>query len=631
MNLASLIACLALAAPAAADYFAISVVDDATGRGVPLVELRTTGQVSYWTDSAGMVAFYEPGLMDQKVFFTVTSYGYEFPADGFGFRGKSLQTTPGGNAELRLRRVNIAERLYRVTGADIYRDTVLLGKTSPIAHPLLNAQVMGSDSVNTAVFQGQVYWFWGDTNRPAYPLGTFHVPGATSALAGEGGLDPRRGVDLNYFTRDDGFVAGTAEMPGDGPTWIDGLCVIDDAGRQRMFAKYVKVRKFLEVYERGLVEFNIERKRFEKVATFDFAAPLYPLGHSLSLDVDGQKFVYFGNPYPLVRVRANAEALADPRQYETFTCLRTDSTNDRATIDRDEQGAVRWSWKRDSPPATPQAQAQWMAKGLLKAPEAILALRDVDSGKPVVAHSGSVAWNAHRRRYTMIVEQSQGTSPLGEVWYAEADTPVGPWVYARKIVTHDKYSFYNPKQHAMFDADGGKTIFFEGTYSTFFSGNDHPTPRYDYNQIMYSLDLDDPRMALPVAIYATREAKGEQRWRAGHQPGASVAFMALDRAGENTAAIKRSRDAAGHEMLKVVDQEKAAPAAENPDETVAFYALPADMPKPPATSVPLYAWRHADGRMHYAVEGQAGPQGYKRDAQALCRVWRYPLSPTIVW
>ena len=81
----------------------------------------------------------------------------------------------------------------------------------------------------------------------------------------------------------------------------------------------------------------------------------------------------------------------------------------------------------------------------------VLRLRDVDSGKPVMAHAGSVAFNPFRRRFVMIAEQSGGSSALGEIWYAEADTPLGPWVYARKIVTHDKYSFYNPRHHPMFD------------------------------------------------------------------------------------------------------------------------------------------------------------------------------------
>ena len=87
---------------------------------------------------------------------------------------------------------------------------------------------------------------------------------------------------------------------------------------------------------------------------------------------------------------------------------------------------------------------------------------------------------------------------VGEAWFAEADAPLGPWVYARKVVTHDDYSFYNPKQHAMLDADGGRTIYLEGTYTHTFSGNNDATPRYDYNQVMYRLDLSDARLALPA-------------------------------------------------------------------------------------------------------------------------------------
>ena len=43
-------------------YFAIEVVDDQTGRGVPMVELQTTSSVSYYTDSSGLIAFSSAGL-----------------------------------------------------------------------------------------------------------------------------------------------------------------------------------------------------------------------------------------------------------------------------------------------------------------------------------------------------------------------------------------------------------------------------------------------------------------------------------------------------------------------------------------------------------------------------------------
>src|SRR5262249_23029683 len=121
------------------------------------VQLETVNNLRYVTDSAGVVAFHEPGLMDQKVFFHVKSHGYEFPQDGFGYRGVVLDVKEGGTAVLKLKRLNIAERLYRVTGAGIYRDSVLVGDKVPLDKPLLNAQVLGSDSVLTALYHGKIY------------------------------------------------------------------------------------------------------------------------------------------------------------------------------------------------------------------------------------------------------------------------------------------------------------------------------------------------------------------------------------------------------------------------------------------------------------------------------------------
>jgi hypothetical protein len=128
-------------------------------------------------------------------------------------------------------------------------------------------------------------------------------------------------------------------------------------------------------------------------------------------------------------------------------------------------------------------------------PPGLLQLREAETGTAVLAHAGSIRWNAHLRRWVLIVVQQGGTSFLGEVWYAQAPTITGPWGAAVKIVTHEKYSFYNPVQHAFFDQRGGRLIYFEGTYASTFSGNPAATPRYDYNQIMYRLDVDDPRLA----------------------------------------------------------------------------------------------------------------------------------------
>jgi hypothetical protein len=130
----------------------------------------------------------------------------------------------------------------------------------------------------------------------------------------------------------------------------------------------------------------------------------------------------------------------------------------------------------------------------MKREEARFQPRDVESGKIVQMHAGSVCWNEFRKRWVLICSEIFGTSMLGEIWYSEADDPTGPWLKARKIVTHEKYSFYNPAQHPFFAQDGGRVIYFEGTYTAEFSGNTSQTPRYDYNQIMYRLDLADERL-----------------------------------------------------------------------------------------------------------------------------------------
>ncbi len=60
------------------------------------------------------------------------------------------------------------------------------------------------------------------------------------------------------------------------------------------------------------------------------------------------------------------------------------------------------------------------------------------------------------------------------------------------IFTHDRYSFYNLEHHEFLDKDGWRTIYIEGPYTSEFSVNSNPTPRYNYNQMLYRHDLADP-------------------------------------------------------------------------------------------------------------------------------------------
>src|SRR5439155_16047468 len=101
---ASLLALALGSEPAAVKPFKIRVVDAQTGRGVPLVELKTVNNLRYYTDSNGVAAVREPDLMGQTVYFHIKSHGYEYPKDGFGFRGKALAVAEGVSAELKIQR-----------------------------------------------------------------------------------------------------------------------------------------------------------------------------------------------------------------------------------------------------------------------------------------------------------------------------------------------------------------------------------------------------------------------------------------------------------------------------------------------------------------------------------------------
>lgn len=611
------------AAPERPRPFAITVVDDETGRGVPLVELRTVNGIRYVTDSAGVVAFDEPGLLGQDVHFTVRSFGYEFPKDGFGIRGKVLKAEPGGSAKLAVRRRNVAERLYRTTGGGTYRDTALVGGKPPVREPLLNAKVLGQDSIQCAVLGGKVLWFWGDTNRPSYPLGNFHMPGATSPLPSPGGLDPDRGIDLTYYLDSDGFARPTAKMPGDGPTWVGGLTVVkDEAGRDRLFATYDKIRNMLETYQRGLLEWDEEKEEFRKLFEFPLDAPLYPQGHPFRHSVGGVEYVYFPSPFPLIRVKADAKSVVDFSQYEAFTPYAPGGRPAKHEIQRDGSGRVVYGWKKATSPAGPGDLAKLVSTKALRPEESLIPLRDADSGRAITAHGGSVNWNPYRKRWVMIFVESGGSSFLGEVHFAEADSPLGPWVYARKVATHADdglvYSFYNPKHHPFLDKDGGRTVFFEGTYTATFSGNNDPTPRYDYNQIMYKLDLGRPALSLPVPIYRGDDgailgpAGGDHPERASRP----ITFFAPDRPATGSVPVFAEPNRAGGADLLPGPR----------DGVPLFHALPSDAKSPPPTTLPLLEFAHDDGRHAYQTDPAWQGPGFRRTGRVVCHVWKNPTT-----
>jgi hypothetical protein len=577
--------------------FVIRVVDEATSRGVPLVELKSVNNAAWWTDSAGIVAFDEPGLMGQEVYFHVSSPGYEYPKDFFGNRGLKLRPAAGKGTEIKLKRINIAERLYRITGQGIYRDSLLAGLAVPLREPVFNGQVMGQDTVIATPYRGKIYWFYGDTERASYPLGNFGASGATSELTDRGGLDADVGVDLTYFVDTNGFSKPMCPVPGEGLRWIESLFTLpDETGTERLVARMANHRDLGHVLGWHLLLFDDAKAAFEPLVHWDIRNS-HDSAHPFRAKADGKDYIHL---YPEWRVHAELAAVRDLTQYEAFTCVAGDGKlgGGETRIERDASGRAVYAWKKGADRLNGGRLAELRSGGKLQREEAWWQLRDVETGAPVEGGRGSVCWNEYRGRWVAIT-----SGRAGEIWFSEADTPTGPWVYARRIAVHGRYNFYNPTQHPFFDQEGGRRIYFEGTYTASFSGAPVKTPRYDYNQMMYRLALDDPRLALPAPVYRVRKAGGSWKY----------AMREAIVAGEG-----------GNRIEEIAFF--ALPPARPRDKRVAVYYLAEEnrLTTEPAGEPLFLALPETDDAK--SDDGTVPMATLLKSAQPRCRVWRNPMT-----
>jgi hypothetical protein len=426
----------------------VEIVEAGSGWSVPLVELRTTHQMRFVSDNAGVIAFDTPELMGRETWFEVHGHGYEMPKDGFGYRGVRLKPESGKTLRVEVQRRIIAKRLGRITGAGMFAESQKLGRE--LDWP--ETGVLGCDSIQNAVYHGKMFWLWGDTTLAHYPLGIFDSTSATSAIQPLSSFEPPVRLKLDYFTNEKGQPRAVAKMPGSGPTWITAYVSLPDkTGTPRLVASYSKIIPPLEAYEFGLCVWNDTTANFEPLRVVWTKSeptpkrPPAPEGHPVFWkDEAGREWVLFGDPFPRLRCPATFEAWQNSNTWEVLT---------------------------------PQAT-------LLSA-----------VGKTVKPHSGSIAWNAWRQRWVAVFMETFGKpSAFGELWYAEAAAPTGPWGTAVKILSHDNYTFYNPRLHPEFTPTNSPVLLFEGTYTMTFADRPHPTPRYDYNQMLYRLDLDDPQL-----------------------------------------------------------------------------------------------------------------------------------------
>lgn len=461
--------------------FGIHVVDETTGVGVPLVELRMVHGVSWVSDNAGWIYFHEPGLMDRELAWLVSGPGISYPKDGFGYACFRARSTPGQMVKLPVRQTTIATRVGRLTGQGLYRDSELLGKNVPVANGN-SVGLLGQDSVQAVVFQEKLFWLWGDTSIARYPLGNFH----TTCAWTERDADPEKGLHYQYFTEPEAPQSLRRMLPlkEPGAVWMFGLLAQRDLqGRERLFAGYSRQKGLVPADEKGIAEYFPEKGRFAVMSGREKSeAWRMPMGQAVRVTTSAGDHWYFSAPFTHVRVRAD---VADLLRADCYEMLRFDS------------GSLQWIWQREQAPTTAAEEKVLLEKKLMPLRMARYQLRERDTGRVIRVHGASIQWNAWRKRFVMIAVQAgerEDPSPLGEVWYAESDAIDGPWTTGVKIATHPSYSFYNPIHHPFFDREGGRMIYFEGTYTKEFSGQSQATPRYDYNQLLYRLDLQDERL-----------------------------------------------------------------------------------------------------------------------------------------
>lgn len=373
--------------------------------------------------------------------------------------------------------------MYRITGNGRFRDSELLGASIPDARNNWNAGVTGSDSVQMLPYRGKLFWIWGDTNLAHYPLGNFHVTAATSpkptpATDKTEWQRVQQGLNLNYFT-DPNTNRPKRILPDDQPgaVWLFGVFAITDSSREEiLIAHYSRHLSLGDMVEHGIARWNDDKEIFEKIKSFELTNTWqHPRGQAVMVSQSEGDYIYFVESFANTRVRANLDHILDPERYESLAW---------------DKGTRTYRWQSTKPPTSQNEEQDLLRANEMLPADARYLLKAGD--ETIFIHRSSIQRNRFRKQWILIgneYNRKNDPSHLGEVWYAESDHIDGPWRNAVKIATHPKQTFYNPRQHPVFSSDDDRVIYFEGTYSQMFSGNPMATPRYEYNQLLYRLDL----------------------------------------------------------------------------------------------------------------------------------------------
>ena len=434
------LACLGAARP---KPFRINVVDAESGWPVPLVQFTTGNGLVFASDNAGTVAVDEPDLYGRRVRFSVEGHGYGIGPDPHKPGSVVYQVEPGAAVTLKMKRNQLAKRLGRIGGTGLFAESRKFGE-----HLDKKDQgEVGRDSVQCRPYKGKLFWLWGDTSMQDYAIGIFNTTAAyTPNPAFPKNAKPPIYPPYDQIRQENGRVRGTIKAQGSGPIWVFGLIDLKDkAGNDHLGGAWSQIAGSGEPYKRGLCEWNDKTQNFDVTLTLmdkekGVVPEFFPDPNAVHWkDPSGKKWLLYGFPFPHHRIPDSYEAWRDTNTWEK----------------------IDWSGR-----------------------EQIATYKD---GKKFEAVVGQMMWNSTIKKYVGICMQKWN---LGALCYIEADSPFGPWTNGQQIVFHHNYTFYNPIIHVEYGPDV-PYIIFEGTYTDTFTSNANPTPRYNYTQTLYRLDLKD--------------------------------------------------------------------------------------------------------------------------------------------
>ncbi len=554
--------------------FIVKIVDAETGRGIPLVEFELENGLKMVSDNDGHIAIISPDLFGHKVRFRIEGHGYSTQTKDFwGQESVTLQIEHDKELRLELTNQFPAHRLYRITGAGRFNHTLIAGK-KPSFPPGADifAQVIGQDSLIAVPWQNRLWFFYGDTlGLNGY---NFSASCATIPLPGAGAYDPEIGIPLEYLRDDNGFARKMIDTGKKGFTWIEYVLPVQKNEKPFLLAKYVQHATLESVEEAGFAMFGQTSQNFWVVKRWPGT-----IGHKCT------------HPYPVTFAGKSGyllfpwefcvesiEEIIDESRHLVHTCLipvisdknpnsSVEFFGKKYRVDRDKNGQVIYRWEKGGVAVAGNLRRQLVAKELLKPGETPFAPILIENAEPISSFNGAIAYNHFKKCWIAIC---QGNNP-GEIIYSEADRPTGPWAFARKIIAFSGYNLYNPVIHPWFGKNNDRTIFFEGTYTNFFSSSTDKTPEADYNQVMFKLDLNRPELVMPIAIYKMTGNEIDDDYLCGKEISSQnlwnkvdrLAFFAFSQEIENPDLIRLSNSAGRPYSFKVLATRPATSWGQN--------------------------------------------------------------------